>query len=225
MKAVILAGGKGTRLRPFTYSVPKPLLPVNHKPILEHILLHLKRHGVDEVYITIGHLGYQIKNYFGDGSELGIKIHYLEEDEPKGTAGCLLPLKDKLRETFLVVGGDNLTTLDFQDFIKFHKDKGGIASIVLTKMEMPIEYGIAETNEHVIKGFREKPTFRFDVSTMIYCFEPEIFKFIGEKEDFAKDVLPRVLKAGEKLHGYKFDGFWTDVGRHEDLRKVNKHQK
>ncbi len=221
MKAVILAGGKGTRLRPFTYSVPKPLLPVQQRPIMEHVILHLKRHEVKDFIVTVGHLGYQIKNYFGDGDELGIDIKYLEEDKPQGTAGCLVPLKKELKDTFLVMAGDNLTNLDFQKFVQFHRDKQALASIVLTKIEVPIEYGIVETEQHIIKGFKEKPTYKFDMSTMIYALEPQVFDYIKPGDDFAKDIFPQLLEDDKRVCGYKFDGFWSDVGRHEDLRKVN----
>src|SRR4030042_5840521 len=121
MKPVIRAGGKGPRRSPFTHVVPKPLLPFKERPILEHILLYLKNYGITDIIITISHLGYQIRNYFGDGKELGVNIEYFEEKEPLGTAGCLLPFRDQLNETFLVLGGDNITARKLDEFMQLHK--------------------------------------------------------------------------------------------------------
>ncbi|MCK5474410.1 MAG: nucleotidyltransferase family protein [Candidatus Aenigmarchaeota archaeon] len=223
MKAVILAGGKGTRLRPLTYAVPKPLLPINQRPMLEHILLHLKQHGITEIIIAVGYLGYQIKNYFGDGSELGINITYSEEKEALGTAGCLAKLKDELNgEPFLVMGGDNLTNLDITDFMRFHNEKKGIASIALVEIEVPVEYGVADLeDDKSILRFREKPVFKYNASTMLYCLNPEIFDFIEEGKDFAKDIFPFLLSRGYKIFGYSFNDLWIDVGRMDDFNKAN----
>ncbi len=223
-KAVILAGGKGTRLRPLTYAVPKPLLPINGRPMLEHIITHLKRHGITEFIITVGYLGYQIKNYFRDGSELGVKIEYAEEKEPLGTAGCLVPLKDKLNETFILHAGDNITTLDFSKFLEYHKEKGGIITVAVTEMEIPIEYGVVEFGDDmVITAFKEKPVIRKYITALIMAVEPRIFEYIPE-EGFANisdHVFPKLLKAGEKIVAYPFQDFWLDVGRPDDYNKVN----
>ncbi|MEA3230032.1 MAG: nucleotidyltransferase family protein [archaeon] len=231
MKAVILAGGKGTRLRPLTYAVPKPLLPINEKPMLEHIIVHLKNHGITEFIISIGYLGYQIKNYFKDGSEWGVNIEYTEEKKPLGTAGCLNPIKDKLKETFLLVGGDNLTNLDFSKFIKFHKSHKGIASVALFELEQKVEYGIYAIDKNKkIEKFEEKPTFKYNAGTMIFCLEPEIFKFIPKNEDeesinITDHVIPVLLLSKIKLYGYPFNDYWLDVGRLSDYSKANGNSK
>ncbi len=228
MKAVILAGGKGTRLRPLTYSVPKPLLPYRQKPILEHIIEKLKSHGINEFIITVGHLGYQIKNYFGDGSRHGVRIEYTEEKEPLGTAGCLNLARDKLKETFLVFGGDNLTDLDIEDFVRFHKEKDGIMTIALFEFEHKVSWGIYHLHDdHSIKGFSEKPTFRHIAGTMIFCMEPRVLDYIPDNTknpsiiNITDHIIPTLLENGEKIYGYIHKGEWIDIGRPEDLHRIN----
>ncbi len=228
MKAVVLAGGKGTRLRPLTYAIPKPLLPINERPMLEHILLYLKKYGIKDVYITIGYLGYQIKNYFNGGKELGLNIKYLEEDKPLGTAGCLNPVRDLIDDTFILIGGDNLTTLDLGKFIEFHKKSKSIGTVALFKLENKVEYGIYKLNDDSsIKEFLEKPTYVHLAGTMIFALEPEIFDFIPDKGDgvvnLTDDVIPKVLKSGKKFSGYPFDGYWVDIGRLSDYENAHKY--
>lgn len=228
MKAVVLAGGKGTRLRPLTYAIPKPLLPINERPMLEHILLYLKKYGIKDIYITIGYLGYQIKNYFNSGKELGLNIKYLEEDKPLGTAGCLNPVRDEIDDTFILIGGDNLTTLDLSRFIEFHKKSKSIGTVALFKLENKLEYGIYKLNDDSsIKEFLEKPTYIHLAGTMIFALEPEIFDFIPDKGDgvvnLTDDVIPKVLASGKRFSGYPFDGYWVDIGRLSDYENVHNH--
>ena len=229
MKAVILAGGRGTRLRPLTYAVPKPLLPINEKPMMEHIIIHMKNHGIKDFIITIGYLGYQIENYFKDGSEWGVNIEYYEEKTPLGTAGCLNPIKDKLKETFLLVGGDNLTNLNFTKFIEFHKSHGGIASVALFELHQKVEYGVYSIDENKkITKFEEKPSLKYNAGTMIFCLEPEIFKYIPENKskkpsviNITDDILPKLIKSDKPIYGFPFSDYWIDVGRISDYDKVN----
>jgi mannose-1-phosphate guanylyltransferase/phosphomannomutase len=224
MKAVILAGGKGTRLRPFTHVVPKPLLPFKERPILEHVILYLKNYGITDIIVTISHLGYQIKNYFGDGSNLGVHIEYFEEKEPLGTAGCLLPFKDKLDETFLVLGGDNLTTLKLDEFMRFHREKKGIATIAIFEFEEKTKWGIYELDgECRVDKFLEKPVFKHNAGTMIFCLEPGIFRFIPQQKgavNLTDHVIPKLLQSGEKLFGFRFSDFWLDIGSMDDYNKI-----
>jgi len=224
MKAVILAGGKGTRLRPFTHVVPKPLLPFKERPILEHVILYLKKYGITDLIITISHLGYQIKNYFGDGKEFGVNIEYFEEKEPLGTAGCLLPFRNKLTETFLVMGGDNITTLNLAEFIKFHREKKGLATIAVFEFEERTKWGIYEMNDdHSVSRFLEKPLFRHNAGTMIFLLEPGIFKYIPSSQgvvNLTDHVIPRVLQSNEKIFGFKFSDFWLDIGSMDDYNKI-----
>lgn len=225
MKAVILAGGKGTRLRPFTSILPKALLPLKERPILEHIILYLKKHGITEIIISIGYLGYQIKNYFGNGSDLGVKITYVEEKESLGTAGCLNLMKDKLDDTFILMGGDNITNLNLKDFIKFHKEKKGILSVGLFQHSEKIPWGIYELNEDCsVKKFLEKPTFTRNAGTMIFCVEPRIFDFIPSSAgiiNITDHVIPKLLEAGKKIFGYAFKDYWIDIGKLDDYKRIN----
>lgn len=227
MIAVILAGGKGTRLRPLTYAVPKPLLPVGQKPLLENVILYLKEHGITEFIISVGYLGYQIKNYFGDGEKLGVKIDYVEEKVPLGTAGCLNLIRDRLTETFILMGADNLTTLDLTKFIKFHKEHKGVATAALFEYSRKVEFGIYELNEDSsVSKFSEKPTFKHYAGTMIFCIEPSIFEFIPKTEkpkllNLTDHIIPKLLESGKKVFGYPFRDYWVDVGRLEEYNKMH----
>jgi NDP-sugar pyrophosphorylase family protein len=229
MKAVILAGGEGTRMRPYTYVVPKPLLPVNNRPILEHVIKNLNKHGINDLIISIGYLGYQIKNYFGDGSGFGTNIEYVEEERPLGTAGCLNLLRDKLKETFLLYGGDNLTNLDIKDFIRFHKEKGGILTVALFEFNEKTKWGIYNLNsDSSIKEFLEKPTFTHNAGTMIFCVEPRIFDYIPQDKgvvNITDHIIPKLLEKGERIFGYPFKGEWIDIGSIDDYENANSRQR
>ncbi|MCK4817018.1 NTP transferase domain-containing protein, partial [bacterium] len=144
MKAVILAGGKGTRLKPYTTIFPKPLMPIGDKPILEIVIRQLKSHGFDEILMAVGHLAELIMTFFNDGRKYDVKIRYLREDKPLGTAGPLALMKDELNETFLMMNGDVLTTLDYSDLIEFHKTSGSVATIALKKRDVHIDFGVVE---------------------------------------------------------------------------------
>lgn len=219
MRAFVLAGGEGTRLRPYTYTVPKPMLMLGGKPILQYVLENLKRCGIKDVVITCGYLHEQITKYFGDGSAFGLNISYSIEKEKMNTAGSLLNCKERPKETFVVAMGDHLTNIDMADMVKKHKKSGAIATIALYHVKTPLEYGVAKVHGNNIVGFEEKPVLEHDYNTAIYVFEPEIFDFIKGKEDFAKDVFPRMLAAGKKINAYVFDAFWFDIGRVSDYER------
>ncbi|MCK5477070.1 MAG: nucleotidyltransferase family protein [Candidatus Aenigmarchaeota archaeon] len=223
MKAVILAGGKGTRLRPLTYAVPKPLLPLQEKPIIEHIMLHLKEHNVTDIIIALGYLGYQIKNCFHDGKDLGVSIKYQQEKKALGTAGCLYAIKDELKDApFLVMGGDNFTNIDITKMLEFHNEKKATVTIALIEMSIPVDFGVVELNEDCsIQKFREKPKFDYLGSTMIYCVNPEVLEYIEEGDDFAKDVFPKLIADNKKIYGYEFKDVWIDIGRIEEYTRAN----
>ncbi len=222
MKAVVLCGGEGTRLRPYTYNVPKPMLKLGSKPILEYVLMNMKRAGIKDFILTVGYLHDQIIDYFQDGSKWGINIEYTIEKEKLNTAGSVLQVKDKINETFVVGMGDHVTSIDLQKFYEYHKKKGGIATIALKMRGTPVEYGIVELNEdNSVQQFKEKPILTNLVNAGIYMFEPEIFDYIKEKEDFAKNVFPRLLKDGKKIYGYQFTEYWMDVGRVHDYEMMN----
>ena len=196
------------------------------KPILEQVILNLRKAGVKDFIITVSHLGYQIKNYFGDGKRFGVKIEYAEEKKPLGTAGCLVPLKEKVgNETFLLVAGDNLTSMNMKKFIQAHKKnakKGAILTIALAEASLPVEYGVVETKDSIVTGFKEKPTLKYNVATLIMCLEPAIFKYIPKGfSNITDHVFPRLLASREKIYGHKFKDFWADIGKLEEYNKMN----
>jgi len=222
MKAIVLCGGKGTRLRPYTYTIPKPMLPLGKKPILQYVLTSLKRAGVTEAYLTVGYLHEQIEEYFGDGKKAGMKLHYSVEQSEMGTAGSILPLEKKMDGTFVVMMGDHLSNLDIAAVIAAHKKSGNIATIALNKKGVPLEYGVADLDASGnIVRFREKPIVENFVNAGLYVFEPEIFKYIKPGEDFANNVFPRLLQSGKKIGGYVFTDYWLDIGRTTDYEHIN----
>jgi len=228
MKTFILAGGEGTRLRPYTYEKPKPMLEIGDegKPILYYVVENLKRAGLKDYVMTVGYLNEKIMDYFGDGEKFGVKIEYAVETEKMNTAGSILPMKEKIDDTFAVVMGDHITNIDMKEMIEHHRRSGCIATIALLKGKIPIEYGVAEVNnEGHVTEFREKPMIENLYNVAIYVFEPEVFKYIKEKEDFAKDVFPRMLGKKQKINAYVFEKTWYDVGRVVDYEKLNKELK
>jgi len=228
MKTFILAGGEGTRLRPYTYEKPKPMLKIGDegKPILYYVIQNLKIAGLSDYVITTGYKHEKIEEYFGDGNKFGVKIEYSVEKEKMNTAGSILPLKDKVDSTFVVVMGDHITNIDMKEMIEHHKKSGKIATIALLKGKIPIEYGVAEVDDKGdVKEFKEKPLIENLYNVAIYVFEPEIFNYIKEKEDFAKNVFPRMLEKKEKINAYIFEKLWYDIGRVVDYEKLNKELK
>ncbi|HEX5587675.1 MAG TPA: sugar phosphate nucleotidyltransferase, partial [Acidimicrobiia bacterium] len=219
MKAVILAGGEGTRLRPLTSNQPKPMMPLVNKPMMEHIVALLALHGFDDIVVTVAFLANQIRDYFGDGSDFGVTMRYATEDSPLGTAGSVRNASAELDDTFLVISGDVLTDIDLTAFVKAHRDASATASIALKHVENPLEFGIVITQpDGTIERFLEKPTwgqvFSDTINTGIYVLEPEVFDFIpeGEVVDFSSDVFPALLDQGHTMHGHVADGYWEDVG-------------
>lgn len=217
MRAVILAGGKGRRLHPYTTVIPKPLMPVGDRPILEIILRQLRQNGVSRVTMAVGYLAELVEAYFRDGAKHQIYIDYSVEDKPLGTIGAL-SLIDGLDETFLVMNGDVLTNLDYRKLVESHRESKALATIAAYHKEVNSDLGILEMDDHFhLKGYKEKPTFRHDVSMGIYVFEPKILGFIKPNEylDFP-DLVLSLIHAGEKVMAFPFEGFWLDIGRHED---------
>jgi len=222
MKAVILAGGKGTRLAPYTRVFPKPMMPIGDKAILEILLLQMKRAGIDEAVLTVGHLAGLLRAFFQDGSQLGLKIRYSYEKKPLGTAGPL-SLIDGLTETFLVSNGDVLTTLNIAELVSFHKASGAIATIATHQRSVHIDLGVIETNgDHTINGYIEKPDIDYQVSMGLYVFEPAALQYIpvGQYLDFP-DLVKKMLAAGERVAAYPFSGYWQDLGRPDDYEQAN----
>jgi NDP-sugar pyrophosphorylase family protein len=221
MKAVILAGGKGTRLAPYTKILPKPLLPIGETPILEILLRQMKRGGIDEVILTVGHLAELLQVFFQDGERLNLHIQYSFEDKPLGTAGPLSLVKG-LNDTFLVTNGDVLTTIDFQDLVQTHCASGAAATIAMHTRQEKIDLGVIQTNgSSQIMGYIEKPTYEFQVSMGIYVFEPRVLNYIPHNRylDFP-DLVLRLIEKGELVMGYPFDGYWQDLGRPDDYERA-----
>ncbi|MGF1515575.1 MAG: sugar phosphate nucleotidyltransferase [Elainellaceae cyanobacterium] len=220
MRAVLMAGGSGTRLRPLTCDLPKPMVPILNRPISEHIINLLKRHGINEVIATLFYLPDVMRDYFQDGSGFGVQITYaVEEDQPLGTAGCVKNVSELLDETFLVISGDSITDFDLTQAVKFHKSRGAKATLVLARVPNPVEFGVVITDENQrIQRFLEKPStseiFSDTVNTGTYILEPDVLKYLPENEesDFSKDLFPRLLAEGEPMYGYVADGYWCDVG-------------
>lgn len=228
MKAVVMAGGEGTRLRPMTSSMPKPLLPVVNRPIMEHVLRLLKRHGFSETVVTVQFLASLVRNYFGDGEELGMSLTYANEETPLGTAGSVKNAEEALKDdTFLVISGDALTDFDLTKLVAYHREKGAMVTVCLTRVPDPVEFGITIIDdEGRVDRFLEKPTwgqvFSDTVNTGIYVMEPEVFDYVaaGVSVDWSGEVFPKLLEEGKPIYGYVAEGYWEDVGTHESYVKA-----
>lgn len=223
IKAVMLAGGKGTRLRPYTLVLPKPLIPVGDVPVIESLLKWLRRNGVSDVFITIGYLGHLIKALCGNGRQWDMRINYNEEPEPMGTIGPLRLLADKLKSTFLVLNGDLVTNIDLREFVQFHKRHGGILTVAVKEKFVKVDLGVLETEMGVVTRFQEKPAIRFNASMGIYCMETEILKHIPDGIYFGFDDLMHTLLAAKiPIHTFNHEGMWMDIGREEDFFEAQK---
>jgi mannose-1-phosphate guanylyltransferase/phosphomannomutase len=229
MKAVIMAGGEGTRLRPLTSNAPKPMLPLANRPMMEHIVELLKRHGLDDIVVTVAFMPNAIRTHFGDGSELGVRISYAVEEQPLGTAGSVRNAMDELDERFLVISGDVLTDVDLTGVIAAHEERKALATIGLVAVDNPLEFGIVITREDgSVERFLEKPTwgqvFSDTINTGIFVLEPEIFDHIAADRpvDFSSEVFPAVLEAGLPLFGSVAEGYWEDVGTLDAYLRAHK---
>jgi NDP-mannose synthase len=220
MRAVILAGGKGTRLAPYTTVLPKPLMPIGEMPILEIVMRQLSYYDIQHITLAVGYLAELLMAYCGDGSKFGVKLDYSREEQPLGTAGPISLIKN-LNETFLVMNGDLLTTIDYGAMWKYHKERGAIATLASYKREVKIDLGVIESEDGWVKDYIEKPTYRYAVSTGIYIFEPDVLEFMehGQRLDLPGLVL-RMMHAGKKVNIYNFNGYWLDIGRHDDYESA-----
>lgn len=228
MLAMVMAGGKGTRLRPLTCEKPKPMVPVANRPLLEYVLRHLAANGWDELVITLCYQPDKIESFFGEGSKFGVKLHYLLEDRPLGTAGSVKMGERLFDGTVLVASGDALCDFDLRGALAFHRDRGSLATIVLTRVESPLEYGMVITDpDGRIKKLLEKPgwgeVFSDTVNTGFYLIEPEVFGLVpsGEAFDFSRDLFPALLARGGGLYGYIATGYWSDIGTIEQYRRTH----
>ena len=224
MKAVILAGGKGTRLWPYTTVLPKPLMPIGERPILEILIRQMSAKGFKDIIVTTGYLAELIMTFLGDGSKFGVKIKYSKEAKPLGTAGGLGFIKDDLSGDFLMVNGDLLTTLNFADLVDYHRKNQAVATIALKKRQIHIDFGVIELegSTNNIKGYAEKPTMESFVSMGVYVLNTDVLKYIKTDEylDFP-NLIQILMAAGQTVKGYVFDGYWLDIGRPDDYEKAN----
>lgn len=218
MTAVILAGGKGTRLRPYTVSLPKPLMPVGDHPILEILIKQLKKAGVDRVIIAVGYLESLIRAYFKDGSEFGVEILYSSEQEPLGTAGPLRLAKDLLEDdAFFFMNGDVLSDLNFGDMLAYHRAQGSLATIGLSRRTVDIDFGVVEIDDQQgFAGWKEKPTLGYLVSMGVYVFEPQVITHLPDGFFNVNDLIVHLHTIGRQVKGYEHTGFWLDIGRPDD---------
>jgi mannose-1-phosphate guanylyltransferase / phosphomannomutase len=228
MRAVLMAGGSGTRLRPLTCDLPKPMVPVLNRPIAEHIINLLKRHQITEIIATLYYLPDVMRDYFQDGSDFGVQMTYaVEEEQPLGTAGCVKNIQQWLDNTFVTISGDAITDFDLQAAIAFHREKNSKATLILTRVPNPAEFGVVITDrDGKIKRFLEKPSlseiFSDTVNTGTYILEPEVLDYLPENEeaDFSQDLFPLLLEKGESMYGYIAEGYWCDVGHLEAYREA-----
>lgn len=229
MKAVVMAGGEGSRLRPLTSRRPKPLAPVVNKPVMHHIVDLLRRHGITEIVATLHYMADEIESYFGDGSAYGVRMHYVIEDTPLGTAGAVKLAQPFLNdETFLIISGDALTDLDLGTLIRRHRETNANATITLQRVANPLEFGVVVTDAAGrIERFLEKPSwgevFSDTINTGIYVLEPSIFDLMetGKIYDFSKDLFPRILHEGGTIFGHITTDYWTDIGNLEQFAQAN----
>jgi len=221
MQAVILAGGLGTRLRPFTEVIPKPLLPIGEKSLLEIQIAHLKRYGCNEVFLATNYKSDYVRNFFGDGSRYGVRLHVSEEKTALGTAGPVTLLKDRLSEPFIVMNGDILSTIDFSRFYRFAVDLPAALCVTIKKVITPFAFGRIHHEGDYVIDIEEKPSFEIQVLAGIYVMKPEIFDFIPEHEYFGMDTLiKKMLACGEPVGKYPLHEYWLDIGQVPDYQKA-----
>src|SRR6266540_171768 len=228
MKAVIMAGGFGTRIQPLTCNMPKPMIPLMNRPIMLHIVELLKKHHITDLVMLLYHQPMQIKNFFRDGTDFGVKITYVTPLEDMGTAGAVKRAEKYLDQRFLIISGDLLTDFNLKKIIDFHEDNKAMATITLTPVKDPLQFGVVVTDKGKrVTQFLEKPgwgeVISDTVNTGIYVLEPEVLNYIpeGESFDFSQDLFPLLLKKGEPLFGYPVKGYWCDIGNTDSYREAH----
>jgi len=211
-QAVILAGGRGQRLRPYTDAAPKPMLMLGSKPILEYTIANLKRNGFTDIIICAGYKHELIERHFGNGKRFGVSITYSIEETPLDTAGALLAVKDKLKDHFVLAMADHITDANLRALYDYHVKSKAIVTIALAEISHISEYGIVDVDDNSVVGFREKPTFSSLVNTAIHAIDKRIIRHINERENMSTDVIPRLMENGELVNYYVTREFWKDIG-------------
>jgi NDP-sugar pyrophosphorylase family protein len=221
MRAVVLAGGKGTRLRPYTTVLPKPLVPIGEQPILELVIRQLARCGFDHIDMCVGHLGELIRSYFAESQSLpeGVSLDYHWEDEPLGTAGALRQVQG-LDQPFLAMNGDILTELDYGELMRFHAEQDAALTIATHHKTVKLELGVIESEDTVVTGYVEKPTLAYEVSMGIYAYHPRALEHMPAGRFDFPDLVLKLVEAGEKVSIYRFKGMWYDIGTADEHEKA-----
>jgi len=219
--AIILAGGRGTRLKPYTVCFPKPLVPIGNQPILEVVIRQLAHYGFDRITISTGHLAELIEAYFGDGRKWGVRIEYVREERPLNTAGAL-KLIGNMDENVLVMNGDVLTTLNYREFMEHHISKGVKASVATKIRQAPIDFGVVEADETcMLANYIEKPVYTFAVSMGVYALHRTCCDLIAHGEAIGMpDLLLRLKNNGNPVYCHRSDCYWLDIGRIDDYEKA-----
>jgi mannose-1-phosphate guanylyltransferase len=224
LKAVLLVGGAGTRMRPLTYVVPKCLLPVGGKPLVERTINYLGSYGIKEFVLCVAYLKKQVVDTIKDGHELGVQVVYAEADSPLGTAGQLRTAKPYLTDTFLAMNGDIITDLNIGHLVESHRRSGGIATLAVKKYGVKIPYGhITVDGDSNITAFAEKPTLSYLANAGVYVMEPRLLDYVpeGRPSSLETEVFPTILSKGEKINSYFEEAYWADVGSMADFERVN----
>ncbi|MGN6372017.1 MAG: sugar phosphate nucleotidyltransferase [Solirubrobacteraceae bacterium] len=223
MRAVLLAGGRGQRLRPYTTIIPKPLVPIGDRPIMEHIVRCLHKCGVRHIDVCLGHLGELIQTYFGQATTLpaDLELAWHWEDEPLGTAGAIKVVSG-LDETFIAMNGDILTTLDYSDLMSFHREREAALTVAMHSRRVDIDLGVIESSDGYITGYREKPSLDYDVSMGIYVYEPRALTHIPDGPFQFPDLVLALIAAGEQVAAYRCDAEWYDVGTFDELERATR---
>ncbi len=228
MKAIMLVGGMGTRLQPLTLLYPKPMMPIANLPLLQHTISHLKRNGIEDIILSTLHHSEVFEGYFGDGKSFGVNIMYVVEKEPLGTCGAVKNVEDQLKETFVVLNGDVVTSVDVKRMVDFHKRHKAVGTIYLSPVEDPTIYGLVLiTGDGVVEDFLEKPSWDQVTTNLInagiYVLEPEVLKMVPKNENysFERGLFPRLLKEGKLLYGFPSSAYWLDIGTPEKYLQVN----
>ena len=223
MKAIVMAGGKGSRLHPYSALFPKPLMPLGEMPVLELLLRQLKQAGVEEAFLAVNHLRHLIEAFFGDGSRMGLHLHYTVEDKPLGTAGPIGAVLDQLGKQFVMTNGDLLTTLDISTMIRFHREHGADATMGVYPREVKIEFGLVDVDSEMrMLDYREKPSYQHLVSMGIYVLNAAAVRGCVEPNTHLDmpDLLQKLVRAGREVRCFQHECFWLDIGHPEDFARA-----
>lgn len=222
MKAIVLAGGLGTRLRPLTFAIPKPLVPVGEKPILEILIENLTAHGVTDIYLAVGYRAELIETYFQDGGRFGVNIHYSREETRLGTAGPVRLARDQfgISGPVMVMNADIITEINFSDMLKWHQDKGAAITVGIRRFDQTVPFGVVETDGERITGIVERPTHTHQINCGIYAVSPEVIDLIPPGEEFyMPDFIGAAMGAGHAISGFEFSEKWVSIDNLGDLEK------